>query len=166
MIRRPPRSTRTDTLFSYPTLFRSGELSVLKYTLSRSPAQLRTIRREVGMVFQNFNLYPHLNAVENITLALRLVKRTGRKDAEALALKLLKRVGIEDKADKYPSSLSGGQCQRLAIARTLALDPKVILFDEPTSALDPEMIAEVLDVIVELAHAQMTMVVEIGRAHV
>src|SRR3546814_8327812 len=111
------------------------------------------------MVFQNFNLYPHLNAVENITLALRLVKRTGRKDAEALALKLLKRVGIEDKADKYPSSLSGGQCQRLAIARTLSLDPNVILFDTPTSALDPEMIPEVLDVIVKLAHAQMTMVV-------
>src|SRR3546814_3270386 len=119
------------------------------------------------MVFQNFNLYPHLNAVENITLALRLVKRTGRKDAEALALKLLKRVGIEDKADKYPSSLSGGQCQRQAIARTLALDPKVILFDEPTSALDPEMIAEVMDVIVALAHAPMILdEVMIGKAHV
>jgi ABC-type polar amino acid transport system ATPase subunit len=137
----------------------SGDLSVLDFQVTRSPAQLRRIRREVGMVFQSFNLYPHLNAVENITLALRLVKGVNRKDATAHALKLLRRVGIADKADKYPGNLSGGQCQRLAIARTLALDPKVILFDEPTSALDPEMISEVLDVIGELALAKMTMVV-------
>lgn len=137
----------------------SGRLSVLDQDVTRSPSQLRKIRRQVGMVFQSFNLYPHLNAVENITLALRLVKGVSRSAASEHALKLLKRVGIADKADKYPGNLSGGQCQRLAIARTLALDPKVILFDEPTSALDPEMIAEVLDVIVELAQAKMTLVV-------
>lgn len=137
----------------------SGDLSVLNYQVTRSRSQLQKIRREVGMVFQNFNLYPHLNAVENITLAMRLVKGASHKDATSQALKLLRRVGIEDKADKYPGQLSGGQCQRLAIARTLALDPKVILFDEPTSALDPEMISEVLDVISELALAKMTMVV-------
>lgn len=136
-----------------------GTLTVLNEPVTRSPSQLRNIRRQVGMVFQNFNLYPHLTALENITLALRLVKGVTRQAAIEHALTLLTRVGIADKAHKFPGNLSGGQCQRLAIARTLALDPKVILFDEPTSALDPEMISEVLDVIVELARAKMTMLV-------
>lgn len=137
----------------------SGTITVLDEPVTRSGAQLREIRRKVGMVFQSFNLYPHLDAVGNITLALRLVKHMERTAARDLALRLLRRVGIEDKADRLPGNLSGGQCQRLAIARTLALDPEVILFDEPTSALDPEMISEVLDVIVELARARMTMMV-------
>lgn len=139
--------------------FDAGTLTVLNQELGTSTSQLRQIRREVGMVFQSFNLYPHLNAIENITLAPRLVKGVKQGNATSRAHELLARVGIADKADKYPDHLSGGQRQRLAIARALALDPKVMLFDEPTSALDPEMIAEVLEVIIELARSGMTMLV-------
>ncbi|MBZ9749507.1 amino acid ABC transporter ATP-binding protein [Deinococcus sp. HMF7604] len=120
---------------------------------------LDAIRREVGMVFQSFNLFPHLTVLENITLAPTRVRRASKADAEKRGLDLLRRVGIEEQAHKYPAQLSGGQQQRVAIARALAMDPKVMLFDEPTSALDPEMIKEVLDVMKELARSGMTMLV-------
>ncbi|GAA5532417.1 amino acid ABC transporter ATP-binding protein [Deinococcus aluminii] len=120
---------------------------------------LDEIRREVGMVFQSFNLFPHLTVLENITLAPTRVRKQSQADAEQRALELLRRVGIEEQAHKYPAQLSGGQQQRVAIARALAMDPKVMLFDEPTSALDPEMIKEVLDVMKELARSGMTMLV-------
>jgi general L-amino acid transport system ATP-binding protein len=111
------------------------------------------------MVFQQFNLFPHLTVIDNITLAPRQVRHQAKADAEAEAMKLLERVGIPEQARKYPGQLSGGQQQRVAIARSLAMKPKVMLFDEPTSALDPEMIKEVLDVMVELAKGGMTMIV-------
>lgn len=114
---------------------------------------------EVGMVFQQFNLYPHMTALKNVALAPMKVRRQPKAEAEAMAHELLNKVGIGEKADSYPSQLSGGQQQRVAIARALAMQPKVILFDEPTSALDPEMINEVLDVMVDLAHDGMTMMV-------
>jgi general L-amino acid transport system ATP-binding protein len=117
------------------------------------------IRREVGMVFQQFNLFPHLTVRENVTLGPRQVRRMNRSDANALARQMLERVKIPEQADKYPGQLSGGQQQRVAIARALAMQPKIMLFDEPTSALDPEMIAEVLDVMKELARSGMTMIV-------
>ncbi|MET0813551.1 MAG: amino acid ABC transporter ATP-binding protein, partial [Microbacterium sp.] len=125
-------------------------------------------RTQIGIVFQNFNLFPHLTALENITEAPLALKRASRAEARELALQLLARVGLSDKADHFPRQLSGGQQQRVAIARALALSPKVLLFDEPTSALDPEMIREVLDVMRDLAEQGMTMVVvthEIGFAN-
>lgn len=122
-------------------------------------ANIRMIREEVGMVFQNFNLFPHLTALDNIALAPRKVKRAPKEGSYERAHQLLRRVGLGDKADAYPGQLSGGQQQRVAIARALAMDPKVMLFDEPTSALDPEMIKEVLDVMLQLAEDGMTMLV-------
>ena len=122
-------------------------------------SDLKYIRSEVGFVFQQFNLFPHLTIMENITLAPMKVKGMSKKDAEIKAMELLDRVGIPEQAYKYPSGLSGGQQQRVAIARALAMDPKIMLFDEPTSALDPEMIKEVLDVMVDLAKEDVTMIV-------
>ncbi|MDK1280036.1 amino acid ABC transporter ATP-binding protein [Arthrobacter sp. zg-Y820] len=123
------------------------------------PAEASFQRREIGMVFQRFNLFPHLTAVENVALAPMRVKRRSRADATNQAMELLTRVGLGDKADYYPAHLSGGQQQRVAIARALAMEPKLMLFDEPTSALDPELVGEVLDVMKELASTGMTMIV-------
>ena len=134
-----------------------GQIIVDKTELTNDVANINTIRREIGMVFQQFNLFPHLTVLENITLAQRYVRRRPRKEADATAMSLLKRVGIPEQARKYPGQLSGGQQQRVAIARALAMNPKIMLFDEPTSALDPEMIKEVLDVMKELALSGMTM---------
>ncbi|MCK9547228.1 MAG: amino acid ABC transporter ATP-binding protein [Sphaerochaeta sp.] len=120
-------------------------------------ADIRKIREEVGMVFQSFNLFPHLTALENITLAPIKVKKFSKKEAQLQGMELLKMVGLEEKANVHPPQLSGGQQQRVAIARALAMEPKVMLFDEPTSALDPEMIKEVLDVMLKLAKSGMTM---------
>ena len=122
-------------------------------------ADLKKVRAEVGFVFQQFNLFPHLTIMENITLAPMKVKGIKKKEAEENAIELLERVGIPEQAYKYPSGLSGGQQQRVAIARALAMDPKIMLFDEPTSALDPEMIKEVLDVMTDLAREDVTMIV-------
>lgn len=137
----------------------SGEVYVDGALLTHNQAQLNTARAEIGMVFQLFNLYPHLTAKENITLAQRVVRKRSRAEAEEIAMQKLVRVGIEEKADVYPNQLSGGQQQRVAIARALAMDPKIMLFDEPTSALDPEMIKEVLDVMLDLVKEGMTMIV-------
>ena len=122
-------------------------------------ADLKKVRAEVGFVFQQFNLFPHLTIMENITLAPMKVKGISKRAAEQHALELLERVGIPEQAYKYPSGLSGGQQQRVAIARALAMDPKIMLFDEPTSTLDPEMIKEVLDVMIDLARSNVTMIV-------
>jgi general L-amino acid transport system ATP-binding protein len=138
--------------------FDSGEIHIDGIKLEDG-AHVDAIRREVGMVFQNFNLFPHLTVLQNITLAPMKVRGLAKDDAERLAMDLLKRVGIPDKANKYPSSLSGGQQQRVAIARALAMQPRLMLFDEPTSALDPEMVNEVLQVMKELANSGMTMIV-------
>ena len=137
----------------------SGRVLVDGTELTDDLHAVETIRSEVGMVFQQFNLFPHLTALENLTLALVWVRKMPRREAEELALQLLARVRIPEQAHKYPAQLSGGQQQRVAIARALAMRPKIMLFDEPTSALDPEMIKEVLDVMVELAREGMTMVV-------
>ena len=138
--------------------FDSGEIFVDGIKLEDG-SHLDAIRREVGMVFQNFNLFPHLTVLQNITLAPIKVRGLTKDEAERQAMELLKRVGIPDKAHKYPSSLSGGQQQRVAIARALAMQPRLMLFDEPTSALDPEMVNEVLQVMKELALSGMTMIV-------
>jgi ABC-type polar amino acid transport system ATPase subunit len=137
----------------------SGELRVLGQPLHEACTDLDQLRRQVGMVFQQFNLFPHLTVLQNITLGPLRVRRMVRAEAEQLAHALLKRVGIADKAHVYPTQLSGGQQQRVAIARGLAMQPRVMLFDEPTSALDPEMIREVLEVMEGLAADGMTMVV-------
>jgi general L-amino acid transport system ATP-binding protein len=135
----------------------SGTIIVDGTELTTDVRNIEAVRRETGMVFQQFNLFPHLKVIENITLAPMWVKKQTRKEAEAQALRLLERVGIKEQAYKFPGQLSGGQQQRVAIARALAMEPRIMLFDEPTSALDPEMISEVLDVMRELAHSGMTM---------
>ena len=128
-------------------------------SITRGPVDLNSIRQRIGMVFQHFNLFPHLTVQENITLGPRYLRKMPTDEANALAERLLTRVGLADKKDAYPSQLSGGQKQRIAIARALAMEPDVMLFDEPTSALDPEMVGEVLDVMTQLAKSGMTMVV-------
>ena len=135
-----------------------GEVVVDGITLS-SEANINKVREEVGMVFQRFNLFPHMTVLQNIMLAPTKVKHVARDEAEKTARELLARVGLAEKADAYPDNLSGGQQQRVAIARALAMRPKVMLFDEPTSALDPEMVGEVLDVMRALANEGMTMVI-------
>ena len=137
----------------------SGEIVVDGIPLTHDVHNVEQIRMETGMVFQQFNLFPHLTVMQNITLAPMRVRQKSRQEAEELAMQLLARVGIPEQAHKYPGQLSGGQQQRVAIARALAMQPKIMLFDEPTSALDPEMIKEVLDVMEELAMSGMTMVV-------
>jgi glutamate transport system ATP-binding protein len=136
-----------------------GEIAVDGQPLPEEGKELARLRADVGMVFQSFNLFAHKTVLENVTLGPMKVRRTAKADAEKRARELLDRVGVGAQADKYPAQLSGGQQQRVAIARALAMDPKVMLFDEPTSALDPEMISEVLDVMVGLARDGMTMVV-------
>ena len=135
----------------------SGSILIDGKDIMDKNTDIRKIREEVGMVFQTFNLFPHLSVLDNIILAPMKVKKLKRKEAEEIGMTLLKRVGLEDKAKEKPGKLSGGQAQRVAIARALAMQPKAMLFDEPTSALDPEMIKEVLDVMLELAKDGMTM---------
>ncbi len=144
-----------------------GDIIVNGVELSGDVRNIDAVRREVGMVFQSFNLFPHLTVMQNITLAPTKVRKWTRDQAEAVAMELLTRVGIPEQAGKFPAELSGGQQQRVAIARALAMQPRIMLFDEPTSALDPEMIREVLDVMRELAGSGMTMLAvshEIGFA--
>ena len=136
-----------------------GRIVVDGTELTSDLRNIEKIRSEVGMVFQQFNLFPHLTVMQNITLAPMWVRKKPRDEAEAIAMRLLERVGIPEQAAKYPGQLSGGQQQRVAIARSLAMEPRIMLFDEPTSALDPEMIKEVLDVMKELALSGMTMMV-------
>ncbi len=137
----------------------AGKIVVDGVELTEDVTKIEEIRREVGMVFQHFNLFPHLTVLENCTLAPIWVKRMPKKEAEEIAMHFLEKVKIPEQAHKYPGQLSGGQQQRVAIARSLCMSPKIMLFDEPTSALDPEMIKEVLDVMVDLAESGMTMLV-------
>ena len=146
---------RTMNYLEEPT---SGKVIVDGMDLS-DKKKLNDVRAEVGMVFQNFNLFPHMTVMENLTLAQTKVRKTSMEEAKKIGIALLDRVGLADKANAYPDSLSGGQKQRVAIARALAMKPKVMLFDEPTSALDPEMVSEVLDVMKSLAEEGMTMVI-------
>ena len=143
-------------LLEIPT---EGEVIVDGFDLTNPSTDIDSVRAEVGMVFQQFNLFPHLTVLENITLALKKVRGKNKKEASEIAIQQLTRVGIPEKADSFPRQLSGGQQQRVAIARSLAMQPKIMLFDEPTSALDPEMVKEVLDVMLKLASDGMTMVV-------
>lgn len=136
----------------------SGQIFVNGNELTDDEKDIDAVRREVGMVFQSFNLFPHLKIVDNLMLAPRLVRKTPKPEAREIAMKFLTRVRIADQADKYPAQLSGGQQQRVAIARALCMNPEIMLFDEPTSALDPEMISEVLDVMTDLAEEGMTMI--------
>ncbi|MCB8980868.1 MAG: amino acid ABC transporter ATP-binding protein [Ardenticatenaceae bacterium] len=137
----------------------SGSIFIEGLHLEDKKTNINEVRAEVGMVFQQFNLFPHLTALENVTIAQRLVRKRDKAEAERIGMEQLARVGIPEKANAYPRQLSGGQQQRVAIARSLAMNPKIMLFDEPTSALDPEMIKEVLDVMLDLAKEGMTMVV-------
>jgi len=137
----------------------SGTIIVDGFPMTDPKTDINQVRAEVGMVFQLFNLFPHLTALENITLAQRVVRKRSKEEAEAIAVEQLTKVGIPEKVHSYPAQLSGGQQQRVAIARALAMNPKIMLFDEPTSALDPEMIKEVLDVMLDLARTGMTMLV-------
>lgn len=137
----------------------SGEIYIDDELINAPKVDVNKIREKMGMVFQHFNLFPHLTIMENITLAPVLLKKCSKADAQERGKELLKKVGLLDKADAYPAQLSGGQKQRVAIARALAMEPEIMLFDEPTSALDPEMVGEVLDVMKELAKSGMTMVV-------
>jgi polar amino acid transport system ATP-binding protein len=139
-------------------VYNSGKIIVDGIPL-KSAQNINIVRREIGMVFQSFNLFSHLTVMDNLTLAQRVVRKREREEAREIALNLLAKVGISEKAEYYPGQLSGGQQQRVAIARALAMNPKIMLFDEPTSALDPEMIKEVLDVMLALAKEGMTMVV-------
>jgi polar amino acid transport system ATP-binding protein len=147
---------RCINLLEVPT---TGTVTVDGYELTDTSTDIDHVRAEVGMVFQQFNLFPHLTVIQNITLAQRKVRGRSKSEATEMAMRQLTRVGIPEKADAYPRQLSGGQQQRVAIARALAMEPRVMLFDEPTSALDPEMVKEVLDVMLELAGEGMTMVV-------
>jgi len=145
----------------------SGDIIYRNNSVSNSEIKINDLRQKIGMVFQHFNLFPHLTVMKNITLGLTYIKKMSKEDAEAIGEKLLEKVGLLDKRDAYPITLSGGQKQRIAIARALAMEPDVILFDEPTSALDPEMVGEVLQVIKELASTGITMIIvthEIGFA--
>jgi len=147
---------RCINLLEIPT---TGTVTVDGFELTDTATDLDHVRAEVGMVFQQFNLFPHLTIIQNIALAQRKVRGRSKSEATEMAMRQLTRVGIPEKADAYPRQLSGGQQQRVAIARSLAMEPRVMLFDEPTSALDPEMVKEVLDVMLELAGEGMTMVV-------
>ena len=135
-----------------------GQIVIEGNELTDDIRDINAVRREVGMVFQSFNLFPHMTVLKNLIIAQRLVRKTSKKDAIEDAMNLLERVKIPEQANKYPIQLSGGQQQRVAIARALCMKPKIILFDEPTSALDPEMINEVLDVMIDLANDGMTMI--------
>ena len=139
--------------------YQRGRITVNGIELNRDLKNIEKIREEVGMVFQHFNLFPHLNVLQNITLGPIWSRKIDKEEARSTAIELLDRVGIREQSDKYPGQLSGGQQQRVAIARALAMQPKIMLFDEPTSALDPEMINEVLDVMRELARSGMTMLI-------
>ena len=143
-------------LLEMPT---GGDIYIDGERVTDKSVDINRVREKMGMVFQQFNLFPHLSMLENITLAPIKVKKMTRSEADEKAMELLKRVGLADKAESYPGQLSGGQQQRIAIARALAMEPEIMLFDEPTSALDPEMVGEVLEVMKDLANAGMTMVV-------
>lgn len=143
-------------LLEMPT---DGQIFIDDELITDPKVNVNKIREKMGMVFQQFNLFPHLTIMDNITLAPMKIKKISKEDAQKRAMELLERVGLVDKADNYPAQLSGGQQQRIAIARALAMDPEIMLFDEPTSALDPEMVGEVLEVMKDLAGAGMTMVV-------